>query len=126
MIYLVCNEISQKAITALPMRFQRLIQNYANVSSFFLDDITSVLEVFSDKVYIAYPTKSGLNGVLFMLEHMNFRWTYNFEAKDYPVLRPVKIGNQKVLELRYCHALSHLPKSYLEDRHKAFEKLEES
>ena len=124
--WIVANDISRKAVSALPIRFQKMIRWATLTLSHHCDDQIVLLDVFSDRVYFAYPTKSGPNGALLLYDEMNNRYTYNYDAKDYPVLRIRLIGGQKVLELRFCNDTINLPRSYLKDRNTALELLEET
>lgn len=118
MIYLVCNDISQKAIPALPLRFQKMIKTYSFLSGHFLDDMVTVLDVFADCVYFSYPTKSGVNGAWFLVKHMNELYTYDFDNHDLEVAKITMLGNRKVIQLRYNNNTSHLPKDQLAEMRK--------
>jgi hypothetical protein len=118
MIYLVCNDISQKAIPALPIRFQKMIQTYCFLSEHFLDDMVTILDVFSDCIYFAYPTKSGMNGTWFLVKHMNELYTYDLDNHKLEVAKIDILANRKVIKLSYCNNTSHLPKDYLRQMQK--------
>lgn len=118
MIHLVCNDISQKLIATLPIRFQKMIKSYCFLSDHFLDDMVVVLDVFSDCIYFAYPTKSITNGAWFLVKHMNELYTYDFDNNDLEVAKITMLGNRKVIQLRYCNATSHLPKDHLQQMQK--------
>lgn len=117
MNYFVCSEFSLKAYAALPIRFKKMVEYYAFCCQHFLDDSMALTEVFADKVYIQYPTKSGGNGAMYMLDVMNERYTFDPNG-ELDVLREVTVSNKKVLELRYCNNTSHLPLDYIRQKEK--------
>lgn len=117
MNYLVCSEFSLKAYSALTIRFKKMVEYYAFCSDHFLDDSCVINEVFSDKIYFQFPTKSGQNGAMRLKELLNYAYIYNPDG-EHEVLREIPISGKKVLELRYCNNTSHLTLDYIKQREK--------
>lgn len=112
MNYFVCSEFSLRAYAALPIRFKKMVEYYAYCCDHFLDDSMILLEVFSDKIFIQYPAKSGENGAMYMMDVMNDRYIYDPKG-ELDVLKEISISGKRLLELRYCNSTTHLTLDYI-------------
>lgn len=112
---IVTTAFGEKALGSLSLRFQEMLGHYEYACKKFLQEPSvAILDVSADRVYIEFPKKSGLNGALWMHEHMNGLYTYDFDAGDFPVLNfREKIYNTTVMELRCSNNTTHLSRQYL-------------
>ena len=110
---ILCSRDQQRIIAALPIRFQRMIVWAGICLRYHADDLLCIDEVYGDCIYIMYPTKSGINGAIDLVEQMNFRYTYDFDNHDMDVAELSCVGDKKRIKLRWCNNTVQLSKSYL-------------
>lgn len=120
---ILCTPEQSQIISALPIRFQRMITWYAICLKFHSDDLTRVDQVLDGQVIFYYPTKSGVNGALDIVEQMNHRYCYDFGNQDYDVCKLLAIGEKKRIMLRFCNNTTYLPRKYLEEKEKHVERI---
>lgn len=113
---LLCTTEQSQIISALPIRFQRMITWYCICLKYHCDDLTRIDQVLDGRVIFFYPSKSGVNGAFDIIEQMNRRYTYDFDNNDFEVCRAICLDEKKRIELRWCNATSHLSKDYLQQR----------
>lgn len=113
---ILCTPEQSQIISALPIRFQRMIQWYAICLKFHSDDLTRVDQVLDGQVIFYYPTKSGVNGAFDIVHQMNCRYVYDFDANDHEVCKILLLGEKERIQLRYCDRSTHLPLDYLKQR----------
>lgn len=115
---ILCSKDQQRLIASYPIRFQRMLIWYSIELKFFSDDLTCIDEVHPNQVILFYPTKSGVNGAMDMVEAMNHRFTYDFDNHDFEVAQLICIGEKKRIQLRWCDRSTHLSRDYLKQRGK--------
>lgn len=113
---ILCTPEQAQIISALPIRFQRMITWYSIVLKYFSDDLTRIDQVLDGRVIFYYPSKSGVNGAFDIVQQMNYRYVYDLENHDLEVCRLICIDEKKRVELRWVNATSHLPVDYLKQR----------
>lgn len=113
---ILCTQEQAQIISALPIRFQRMIQWYSICLNYHCDDLTRIDQVLDGRVIFYYPTKSGVNGAFDIVHQMNNRYTYDFSNYDFEVARLICIDDKKRIELRYCDRSTHVPRDYLQQR----------
>jgi hypothetical protein len=113
---ILCTPEQAQIISALPLRFQRMITWYSICLKYHSDDLTRIDQVLDGRVIFYYPTKSGVNGAFDIVHQMNNRYTYDFGNYDFEVCRLICIDEKKRIELRYCDRSTHVPRDYLQQR----------
>lgn len=113
---ILCTPDQAQIISALPIRFQRMIQWYSICLKFHSDDLTRIDQVLDGRIILYYPTKSGVNGAIDIVEQMNNRYTYDFDNHDFEVARLICVDDKKRIEFRYCDSSTHLSREYLKQR----------
>lgn len=113
---ILCTPEQAQLISALPIRFQRMITWYSICLKFHSDDLTRIDQVLDGRVIFYYPTKSGVNGAFDIVHQMNCRYVYDFDNHDFEVCKLLLIGDKKRIMMRYCDRTTHLPKDYLQQR----------
>lgn len=115
---ILCTPDQAQIISALPIRFQRMITWYSIVLKYFSDDLTRIDQVLDGRVIFYYPTKSGINGAFDIVHQMNNRYTYDFDSHDLNVCELLSIGEKKRIMLRWCDRTTHVPRDYLQEKGK--------
>lgn len=113
MTMLLCTPEQAQIISALPIRFQRMIQWYTICLKFHSDDLTRVDQVLNGHILFYYPTKSGVNGAIDIVQQMNYRYTYDPDNHELDVAQLICIGEKKRIQLRWCDRSTHLNRYYL-------------
>lgn len=113
---ILCTPEQAQIISALPIRFQRMIQWYSICLKFHSDDLTRIDQILDGQVIFYYPTKSGVNGAFDIVREMNHRYTYDPDNHDFEVCKLLALGEKKRIMLRYCHQTTHLARDYLQRR----------
>lgn len=112
----LCTPEQAQIISALPIRFQRMITWYSICLKFHSDDLTRIDQVLDGQIIFYYPSKSGVNGAFDIVQQMNHRYIYNYDAGDYEVCKLLCLGEKKRIQLRYCDRSTHLPLDYLKQK----------
>lgn len=110
---LLCTAKQAEIITALPIRVQRMITWYTICLQYHSDDLSRVDKVLDGQIIFYYPTKSGVNGAIDIVEQMNNRYTFNIEAHDFEVCKLLYLGKKKRIMLRWVNNTTHINKNYL-------------
>lgn len=112
---ILCTPEQHQIISALPIRFQRIITWYSIALKFHCDDLTRIDQVLDGQILFYYPSKSGVNGALFIAEHMNDLYTYDHDNHEDWVCKILPLEDKKRILLRWCNNTSHLPRKYQEE-----------